>query len=345
VTVTPRRLKTKRKKHFARCSKTRPCNGVVIIFIFAITMTTSMANLQTVARCAQCGEGGNGGEGGAGLKTCKSCKHIKYCSVMCQRLNWPSHKKECKRRAAQLHDESLFKQPPPKDDCPICFLPMPSADMGLTDFYHCCGKTVCNGCGYNSSISGSRKCPFCNANVGMEDEIILEQMMKRVEANDADSMTELGKSYAYGRIGLQQDWNKAFGLWTRAAELGSSTAHYSLGGVYYEGMGKEKDMMKAIHHSELAAMAGHDLARFQLGWIEFKSGNTERAIKHWTISASAGHSQSMTDIKQSFERVDGGFHAPEGVENDVYELTLKAYNDACAEMWSKAREDAATKMW
>ena len=70
------------------------------------------------ARCAKCGEGG------AGLKMCKSCKYVKYCSVTCQRLHWPSHKKECKQRAARLHDESLFKQPPPKDACAICFLPI-----------------------------------------------------------------------------------------------------------------------------------------------------------------------------------------------------------------------------
>ena len=24
-----------------------------------------------------------------------------------------------------IHDEGLFNDPPPKDDCPICFLPMP----------------------------------------------------------------------------------------------------------------------------------------------------------------------------------------------------------------------------
>jgi hypothetical protein len=35
-------------------------------------------------------------------------------------------KKECKQRAAELHDKApLFNDPPPKEDCPICFLPMP----------------------------------------------------------------------------------------------------------------------------------------------------------------------------------------------------------------------------
>ena len=30
------------------------------------------------------------------------------------------------RREAELHDEALFKQPPPAEDCPICMLPLPS---------------------------------------------------------------------------------------------------------------------------------------------------------------------------------------------------------------------------
>ena len=50
---------------------------------------------------------------------------VKYCGAKCQRNHWPTHKKDCKRRAAQLRDEALFKDPPAKEDCPICFLPMP----------------------------------------------------------------------------------------------------------------------------------------------------------------------------------------------------------------------------
>ena len=41
-----------------------------------------------------------------------------------QKNHWPKHKKVCKRRAAELCDEALFKDPPAKEECPICFLPM-----------------------------------------------------------------------------------------------------------------------------------------------------------------------------------------------------------------------------
>jgi len=48
-------------------------------------------------------------------------------------------------------DELLFQDPPPKEDCPLCFLPMPRASgIGIGGvgavFQSCCGKTVCSGC-------------------------------------------------------------------------------------------------------------------------------------------------------------------------------------------------------
>jgi len=79
-------------------------------------------NRNDVHCCADCGEE----EGGGSLKTCKSCMLVKYCDASCQRNHWPTHKAACKLRAAELRDEALFKDPPPKEDCPICFLPMPS---------------------------------------------------------------------------------------------------------------------------------------------------------------------------------------------------------------------------
>ena len=71
--------------------------------------------------CAGCGIVG-GDE--IKLKKC-ACKLVKYCGVKCQKAHRKLHKRACKKRAAELRDELLFKQPESSHlaDCPICSLP------------------------------------------------------------------------------------------------------------------------------------------------------------------------------------------------------------------------------
>ena len=74
--------------------------------------------------CANCGKEGSD------LNVCNKCKAAKYCNAACKKKHRTKHKKKCERRAAEiqaeLHEEQLFKQPPLKEDCPICMLPLPS---------------------------------------------------------------------------------------------------------------------------------------------------------------------------------------------------------------------------
>ena len=162
---------------------------------------------------------------------------VKYCNTACQRNHWPMHKKQCKLRAAELRDEALFKDPPPKEDCPICFLPMPIkmiccvslppatilsvpiydfanerqelADEDMKAYYPCCGKSICVACIYSGNIG---KCPFCNSDrADKTDEEDVEEIMKRVEVNDAASIFFLATCYYQGNRGLQQDHAKGDG--------------------------------------------------------------------------------------------------------------------------------------
>ena len=82
--------------------------------------TATDDNIMTM--CANCGKGE---EGSDCLKACAACMMVKYCNRNCQIAHRPQHKKACKKRAAELHEEALFKEPPPPEDCPICFLPLP----------------------------------------------------------------------------------------------------------------------------------------------------------------------------------------------------------------------------
>jgi hypothetical protein len=70
-------------------------------------------------------------------------------------------------------------------------------------------------------------------------------------------------------------------------------------------------------------MAGNEMARYNIGMDESNSGNMERAVKHWTISASAGHHKAMHELKTLFEQ--------SYVSRESIESTLTAYNNSCAE--------------
>src|SRR6056300_1356105 len=98
----------------------------------ASTDTTTAAAAATTT-CASCGKkGGN-------LNTCNKCNMVKYCNAACKKKHRSKHKKACERRVAELHDEELFKEPPPREECPICF--MTTMTAGQSTFKSCCGKS------------------------------------------------------------------------------------------------------------------------------------------------------------------------------------------------------------
>ena len=95
-----------------------------------------------------------------------------------------------------------------------------------------------------------------------------------------------------------------------------------------------RDIKKAIHYYELAAMGGEPAARFNLGVFEERTGNMNRAVKHWMIAASAGLDESLKEIRQGY--VNGH------VTKDDLEKALRSHKEAKDEMKSDQREAAAT---
>lgn len=133
-------------------------------------------------------------------------------------------------------------------------------NMGTDECHPCCGKSSCGGCIITSATYGKAgKCPFCN-NEGKNNthEEQFEEMMKRVEANDAGAMCALGCYYSQGLNGLQQDPARAMELFAKAAELGSSHAHYQVGVLFDQG----GNLKKAKFHWD------HELF---VSWFEIRS--------------------------------------------------------------------------
>ena len=81
-------------------------------------------------------------------------------------------------------------------------------------------------------------------------------------------------------------------------------------------------------------MGGYAEARHNLGSMEGKSGNLHRAMKHFLISASAGHDISLKGVQNGYR--DGI------VSKDDFEKILRAHKKSNDELKSEWREKAAT---
>ena len=281
--------------------------------------------------CANCGKEGSN------LNSCNKCKLVKYCNAACKKKHRSKHKKKCDRRVAELHDEELFKRPPQREECPICFLRLPSLDTGWK-YHTCCGKIICSGCIYapvydNNGNKVKKKCPFCRALAPKTDEEVIQLTRKRVGVGDAQAIYYLGCDYDAGRYGLPQDSGKALELWHQAGELGCTKAYYSIGIAYCNGNGVERDEKKAAHNWELAAMGGDENARHNLGAYENNAGNFGRAIKHYMIAVGCGDNLSLNKIKQLYSKGNA--------TKDDYAKALQAYQAYLSEIKSYDRDKAA----
>lgn len=189
----------------------------------------------------------------------------KYCNRNCQISHRPKHKKECRKRAAELagddnasadsnineivegisgvsvsggvsastiatdkktntscehvsiSDEELFRDPPKREECQICYLPMPFSNdvCGVKRIYMtCCGKVFCSGCVLAESEEMNkgnikRLCSFCREPIRVSNKIHIDRTKKRMEVKDALAFDRLGQAYLNGELGLRKDPKKA----------------------------------------------------------------------------------------------------------------------------------------
>ncbi|KAL7524913.1 hypothetical protein ACHAXR_000775, partial [Thalassiosira sp. AJA248-18] len=225
------------------------------------------------------------------------------------------------------------QQPPPNEDCPICFVRLPLCGSEK-QYNSCCGKMICYGCVYADAIarrSAGGICPFCRTPAPTSGEETVERMKERIEVGDTVAMYNLGCRYSSGgdEDGVPQDSNKALELWHQAAKLGSAMSHSKIANTYAD----KKDMEKAKYHWELGARGGDVASRYNLGLLgEGLAGNMNRAMKHFMISSGCGCDDSLKKIKTGFS--DGH------VTKDHFENALRAHKESKDEMQSDHRDFA-----
>lgn len=285
----------------------------------------------TPSSCASCGVA----EGDAvKLKNCSdACHLVRYCSVECQRKHRSTHKRACKKRAAELRDEILFRQPEGSHlgDCPICCLPL-SLDTTKSTIKGCCSKIICWGCSYayqkrDVEQNMYPRCPFCRQPCADSQAEVDKQQKDRAEMNDPAALREVGAMHRENG-----DYKSTFECYSKAITLDDVAAHYGLALLYFHGLGVEKDESKAIGLYEKAAIGGHPVARHNLGTIEWKNGRRERAVKHFIIAAKLGLDESLKSLKTCYNMGR--------VSKDDFAAALREHQAAVDATKSSQREEA-----
>ena len=265
------------------------------------------------------------------LMECDGCDLVRYCSSECKEDHTSDHEEACKKRAAELRDELLFKQPEGTHlgDCPICCLPLP-LDRSKSGAQACCSAIICRGCSAFNQLrqatnSLEHTCPFCRETLPRTQEEADKQHLKRLEANDPLALNK--EAIVQGQ---KREFSRSFEYFTKAADLGFAEAHFFLSKVYQLGIGVEKDEGKKIYHTEEAAIGGHPEARHILGCHERDNANIEKAVKHWIIAATQGCNDSIKALTDAFK--DGL------VSKEVLAVTLRAHHAAVVATKSPQRE-------
>ena len=286
-------------------------------------------NDNDVSACANCGKEGSN------LNICNKCKEAKYCNAACKKKHRSKHKKRCERRVAELHDEVLFKEPPPEfGDCPICFLRMPTMESGRK-YMTCCGKMICSGCCHafvydnQGKIIAEEKCPFCRTPLPTSGEEGVERLKKRMEVGDAYAFCMMGCLHDEGDYGVPQDSAKAIEFWHKAGKFG----YNNIGKAYDYGYGVERDKKMASHYFELAAIKGCVVERHNLGLDEVSAANYDRALRHYMIAVRGGDTRSVKAIQQMY--MNGH------TTKDHYANALRSHQAYVDEIKSDQRDKAA----
>ena len=175
-------------------------------------------------------------------------------------------------------------------------------------------------------------CPFCRKSQPENEGFPIEEYEARMALGDHKAFANMSNVYSKGLHGLPRDKAKASTLRLRAFELGSLDACYNMSLAYSIDGRVEGDASKAEYYLKMAARQGHIQARYRLACLEKDRDNIDLAVKHWMISAAAGHEDSAKNMNTAYRY--------KYITKNQFENVLRAYQKAKEDMSSEERDKA-----
>ena len=176
---------------------------------------------------------------------CGACGRLRYCSKDCQRVDWPSHKAQCKK----WRDELIIS----RGLCPLGDVANQEKQISNVR-NHSTEKIVYDA--ENGNYAAQYVLGACYYS-GDRLKIDYTQAAKWYElaanANVARAQMQLGCMYERGLGGLESNPAESVRLCVLAAAQGLAVAQYNLASCFYRGNGVPQDRQKACYFWTLAA--------------------------------------------------------------------------------------------
>ncbi len=136
-----------------------------------------------------------------------------------------------------------------------------------------------------------------------EIEKAVENFQEAAKGNISHAWFKLGKIYSDESYGLydiskaQLCYSNALNLYiTDYTQNPDDFTAYRLGKMYFNGLGTDIDINKAIHWFSQAEKLGNTNAAYQLGKIAFENNDIENAIKHFQYAAQGNISNAWFNL-------------------------------------------------
>lgn len=127
----------------------------------------------------------------------------------------------------------------------------------------------------------------------------------------AEEMYNEGEYYYFGTGDYPQDYDKAVGLYRKAAEMGHIRAQFRMGKCYEKGQGVPQDYVNAVEWYRKAAEQGYAEAQFCLGVSYYKGKGVEKnhskAVEWYRLAAEQGYAIAQYSLGLRYAKGEGVF--------------------------------------
>ena len=171
----------------------------------------------------------------------------------------------------------------------------------------------CSGAGSGMARAPTEKTKAAMAEATIATSTPLAELYEKVAAGQSSAQVELGLRYANG-TGVDQDHERAAGLFEAAIKQGNPLGYFYLGTSYINGLGREKDEARATFLWEQSAQEGHPLSQY---WLAFMIANGRAGITaSWCAAAPLFEAAATQDVGDSafmlgYGYQTGQFSAPD----------------------------------